>query len=422
MWISCELFQGIGFPIFANMNPKLIEIKDFTYELPDEKVAYYPLAERDQSKLLVYKAGKISEDIFTNAASLLPTETLLVFNNTKVVEARLKLQKDTGTTIEIFCLEPIHLDITNAMQAKRSTQWKCFVGGAKKWKSSFLIKKLNGYELNATMIEKLSDAFIIQFIWNADKTFAEVLHEAGAIPLPPYIKRDASKEDETRYQTVYAKHEGSVAAPTAGLHFSEKVLNEIAAKNIQTTNVTLHVGAGTFKPVSADKIEDHEMHAEYIDVTTETIQTVLNSLDKNIVCVGTTSMRTIESLYWLGTLVYNDANITSESLTVSQWLPYEVEKEKPPVENALTALLNWIEKNNSERIITKTSIIIAPGYEFKIVKGLFTNFHQPQSTLLLLVAAFIGADWKNVYDYALKNNFRFLSYGDGSLLWRNDHH
>jgi S-adenosylmethionine:tRNA ribosyltransferase-isomerase len=304
------------------------------------------------------------------------------------------------------------------MQAKHKAKWKCFVGGAKKWKSSPLIKEVNSYQLQATLIERLADAFIIQFDWNSDQTFAEILHDAGAIPLPPYIKREASKEDETRYQTVYAKHEGSVAAPTAGLHFSDKVLKEIEAKDIQTTNVTLHVGAGTFKPVSAEKIEDHEMHAEYIDVTAETIQLILASLQKKIVCVGTTSMRTIESLYWLGVIANNNSDIKPEELFVTQWMPYEADSNIVAVEESLSALLNWMKKNNLERIITKTSIIIAPGYEFKIVKGLFTNFHQPQSTLLLLVAAFIGEDWKKVYNYALENNFRFLSYGDGSLLWR----
>lgn len=401
------------------MDPRKLQIKDFTYELPEEKIAFHPLARRDESKLLIYKDELITESKFSNVADQIPSDSLLIFNNTKVVEARLKFQKETGTTIEIFCLEPIYADITTAMQAKKTARWKCFVGGAKKWKTSPLIKRVRSYELHATLIEKTADAFIIQFDWNNDLAFAEVLHDAGAIPLPPYIKREVSKEDEARYQTVYAKHEGSVAAPTAGLHFSENVLREISEKNIAATNVTLHVGAGTFKPVSADKIEDHEMHAEFMDVSKETIELILSSLEKNIICVGTTSMRTIESLYWLGALVYNNPQISQEALTVSQWLPYENNASILP-EHALTCLLDWMKQNAADRILSKTSIIIAPGYTFRIVKGLFTNFHQPQSTLLLLVAAFIGDDWKKVYAYALQNNFRFLSYGDGSLLWRKE--
>ena len=414
-------------------NPRNISIQDYTYSLPEEKIAKYPLAKRDDSKLLVFNKGKITEDIYKNIANQLPEDSLLIFNNTKVVEARLLFQKSTGGVIEIFCLEPHeqYADITTAMLQKEKVLWNCLVGGASKWKSGQVLEKrtqLDGKEiiLSANYIEKRTGSFIIELSWTPTHlSFAEVLHFAGAIPLPPYIKREVEEADHERYQTVYAEFDGSVAAPTAGLHFTDSIFESLKKKNIQKDFVTLHVGAGTFKPVKSETMEEHDMHAEWIDVSKETIQNILNNLDKDIIAVGTTSLRTIESLYWMGvkkTIVYRRQSTedSEDSLFLSQWEAYELANEEIPLKVALQSLLNWMNENKMERLVTKTQILIAPGYDFKIIKGLITNFHQPQSTLLLLVAALIGEDWKNVYNYALQNDFRFLSYGDGSLLWRNE--
>lgn len=407
-------------------DPRSISILDYSYHLPDNKIAYHPLAERDASKLLVYKEGTIATDSYRNIASHIPKNSLLVFNNTKVIEARLLFKKTTGGVIEIFCLEPHeqYPDITTAMLQKEKVWWKCLVGGASKWKrGQVLEKKIKDVVLYATCIEKNNHTFIIELSWSPTTlSFAEVLHHAGAIPLPPYIKRAAEEEDKDRYQTIYAGTHGSVAAPTAGLHFTERIFRDLNEKNIHTDFVTLHVGAGTFKPVSAAKMEDHDMHAEWIDVSRNTIETLLNHPDQDIIPVGTTSLRTIESLYWLG-VKYEVGNTkyggASENLEMlKQWDAYELAKENTPVKKSLESLLQWLDKNKLDRLVTKTQILIAPGYEFKIAKGLITNFHQPQSTLLLLVAAFIGKDWRKVYDHALQNDFRFLSYGDGCLLWR----
>jgi S-adenosylmethionine:tRNA ribosyltransferase-isomerase len=413
-------------------NPKNISIHDFTYSLPEERIAKYPLAERDASKLLIYKEGEIAEDSYRNITNHIPENSLLIFNNTKVVEARLLFQKPTGGVIEIFCLEPHeqYADITTAMLQKGKVLWQCLVGGVSKWKAGQLLEKKikQGNKeiiLTANYIEKRNDTFIIELIWSpAELSFAEVLHYAGAIPLPPYIKRAVEESDTERYQTVYAHFDGSVAAPTAGLHFTETIFQNLKEKNIPTDFVTLHVGAGTFKPVKADTMQEHEMHAEFIDVSRTTIENILGKLDNNIIAVGTTSLRTIESLYWLGvkeSLVRNQ-ELEAEpygQLSLSQWEAYELRENNISAKGALQALLNWMKKNKLERLVAKTQILIAPGYEFKIVKGLITNFHQPQSTLLLLVAALIGDDWRKVYNYALKNDFRFLSYGDGSLLWNS---
>jgi S-adenosylmethionine:tRNA ribosyltransferase-isomerase len=406
------------------MHPKEISIAEFNYELPEYKIAFFPLAKRDESKLLIYKNGCITDDVFANAVNHLPADSIVVFNNTKVVEARLLFEKETGSIIEIFCLEPAaSMDITVAMQQTKTATWKCYVGGARKWKSPVIIKQVynsnESYQLEAEIVERTNDAFIIKFTWrNANKTFAEVLHDAGAIPLPPYIKRKAEQTDTERYQTVYAKHEGSVAAPTAGLHFTDELLDKLKQKQIKQLAVTLHVGAGTFKPVSAEKMEGHQMHAEFIDVDLNTIISLRDSLQKNVIAVGTTSVRTLESLYWLGTMIFNDPTISGENLFVDQWIAYENSSTITSSES-LDHLINWLEKNHKKRLITKTSIIIAPGYTFRIVNALFTNFHQPQSSLLLLVAALIGDNWKSIYKHALNNNYRFLSYGDGSLLWGN---
>ena len=403
------------------MHPKYLSIKDFTYYLPEEKIAFHPLAERDSSKLLIYKNGSISESTYKNIADFIPENSLLIFNNTKVVEARLLFQKPSGGVIEIFCLEPHeqYADTTVAMLQKRKVLWKCLIGGASKWKhGQVLEKKINEVILQCRFVEKRTDDFIVELSWNNDLSFAEVLHQTGAIPLPPYIKRKVESEDSERYQTVYAKYDGSVAAPTAGLHFTPAVFENLKEKNIQPEFVTLHVGAGTFKPVKAEIMENHEMHAEFIEVIKETIVHLINNLDKIIIAVGTTSLRTIESLYWLGVLSL-ESRVHSSEFGVTQWTPYENKREDINSKDSLISLLNWMERNNLDKLITKTQIIIAPGYKPKIVKGLITNFHQPQSTLLLLVAALIGEDWKKVYNYALQNNFRFLSYGDGSLLYFN---
>jgi S-adenosylmethionine:tRNA ribosyltransferase-isomerase len=423
------------------MQPKNISIKDYSYALPEEKIARYPLAERDASKLLIYKEGEITEDIYRNIDTHLPQKSLLIFNNTKVVEARLLFQKSSGGIIEIFCLEPHeqYPDITTAMSQQGTLLWKCLVGGASKWKRGEVLEKKivtqnDEIVLHASYKEKRTDHFIIKLSWAPGKlTFAELLHSAGAIPLPPYIKREVETTDAERYQTIYAHHDGSVAAPTAGLHFSENIFEKLKKKNIQTDFVTLHVGAGTFKPVKSETIGEHEMHAEFIDVSIATIENIFQNLDNTIVTVGTTSLRTIESLYWMGVKLANDnkqwaigngqyaMGNEQETISLDQWEVYELVQDISP-SIALQTLLNWMKKNQMERLVTKTQIIIVPGYKARIVKGLITNFHQPGSTLLLLVAALIGDDpiaigWRKVYDYALQNDFRFLSYGDGSLLW-----
>jgi len=412
-------------------DPKKISIQDYTYLLPEERIANYPLKERDASKLLVYNDGVIKEDSYKNIAAYIPEDSLLLFNNTKVVEARLLFQKPSGGIIEVFCLEPHeqYPDITTAMLQKEKVWWNCLVGGASKWKpGQVLEKRIRTAEkeilLTASYIEKKTGSFTIELSWSPSSlSFAEVLHHFGAIPLPPYIKRAVEESDKDRYQTVYAHFEGSVAAPTAGLHFTERVFIELEKKNIKKDFVTLHVGAGTFKPVKSDIMEEHEMHAEWMDVSRKTIHNLLDSLDQNIIVVGTTSLRTIESLYWLG--VKSAGN--PDSLQLAQWEPYELANGNVPVKEALHALLQWMNHNKLDRLVTKTQILIAPGYSFKIIDALITNFHQPQSTLLLLVAALIGDNhfaghvgWKKVYDYALNNDFRFLSYGDGSLLWKKD--
>lgn len=426
------------------MHPKDLSIVDFTYDLPASKIASYPLEQRDASKLLVYGAGDISETTYSKLDEVLPSNTLLVHNDTKVVAARLFFEKENGTVIEIFCLEPAstYKDITTAMLAKKQVLWGCLIGGAKKWKEGSLqIKYGNNYTLTATKHTALADSFLIQFEWdNEAQCFAEVLEAAGNIPLPPYFNRAVEENDKERYQTVYAAAEGSVAAPTAGLHFTPALFDRLAAKKITKEFVTLHIGAGTFKPVKAARMEEHEMHAEYIDVQKSFIELLRDNFTerdqnanqyanaKKIIAVGTTSLRTLESLYWMGAKIIaannasnsnKQANPSIENISVVQWDPYELmpQNELPSTAVALTALSNWLEQNNLSRLITKTQIIIAPGYRFKIIDGLITNFHQPQSTLLLLVAAITNGNWKPMYHYALENNFRFLSYGDGCLIW-----
>ncbi len=410
--------------------PKQLQIKDFDYDLADEKIAKHPLAERDASKLLIYKDGAIKADNFTHLANYLPENALIIFNNTKVVEARLLFKKATGTTIEIFCLEPAgnYADITTAMLQQKKVLWKCLAGNAKKWKDEILVKKIlhNGkeIELSVKKISRQGENFIIEFSWNNEQlSFAEVLHIAGVIPLPPYMHRDADDEDKRRYQTVYAKQDGSVAAPTAGLHFTNHVFEKLSAKNIERDFVTLHVGAGTFKPVKTETIELHEMHSEFFEVSAELIEKLIHQSTQNIIAVGTTSLRTLESLYWMGvkisqrSTVNGQQGITVDDITIHQWDAYELNDENISLEDALHALLEWMKANKHDKLIAKTQIIIAPPYKLKVANVLITNFHQPKSTLLLLVAAVIGNDWKKVYDYALNNNFRFLSYGDSCLFF-----
>jgi len=404
-------------------DPRTLRIKDFTYSLPEGRIAKYPLAERDASKLLIYKDGNILEDTYKNIADHIPSNSLLVLNDTKVVEARLLFQKPTGGVIEIFCLEPHqqYPDITTAMLQHEKVLWHCLIGGASKWKHGQTLEKKiihNSKELvlQAQYIEKLTDSFIVELFWNdRSLSFAEVLHLFGAIPLPPYIKREVEQSDSERYQTVYAHYEGSVAAPTAGLHFTERVFEKLKEKKIEKDFATLHVGAGTFKPVKSETMQEHEMHAEYFTVSKALIQNLINHLDKNIVAVGTTSLRTLESLYWLGLSMVNG----EWSNEITQWEVYDHNEKNISAKDALNNLIKQMDDKGMGNLTARTQIIIAPGYQFKIVNGLVTNFHQPQSTLLLLVSAFIGEDWRKIYQYALKNNFRFLSYGDGSLLWRS---
>ncbi len=402
------------------MNPRDISIDDFTYELPEEKIATHPLPERDQSKLLIYKNEKISEDIYKNIAEHIAENSLLIFNNTKVIQARVLFKKETGGAIEIFCLEPYGKnEYTTTMSKTSSVKWKCMVGGAGKWKSGLLEKKIliNNIEiiLKAELKLKLTDAYMVEFNWQPSHfTFAEIIEQAGEIPLPPYIKRNIEEDDKVRYQTIYAQHKGSVAAPTAGLHFTENVFSSLKNKNIQHDFVTLHVGAGTFKPVKAHKMEAHEMHAEWINVSISTIENILRS--EKVIAVGTTSLRTIESLYWMGARVYEKSNCDLDELEIKQWDTYENTHQSVDKTKALNALIIWMKKNELETIFTRTQILIVPGYTFRIANGLVTNFHQPKSTLLLLVAAATNNKWKDIYDYALNNNFRFLSYGDGCLI------
>ncbi|MBC5773795.1 S-adenosylmethionine:tRNA ribosyltransferase-isomerase [Pontibacter sp. KCTC 32443] len=401
-------------------DPKKLAIKDFVYELPDERIAKFPLPERDQSKLLYYKSGAITDYTFTDLPELLPANTLLVFNDTKVVQARLLFQKETGGIVEIFCLEPVkpHAEVQLAMQQTESCTWKCLVGNNKRWKSGKLYLYFEDGKLTAEREAQQDGHFLINFAWEpANLTFAEVLERCGKLPLPPYLNRDLTPDDRTRYQTIYANQEGAVAAPTAGLHFTDRVMESIKAKGIATAYLTLHVGAGTFKPVKANVMEEHEMHAEQLYLTKAFILQLLAQAEQNkpVIPVGTTSMRSLESLYWLGVRVLQQPNLPQEQLHITQWLAYESINLPGPSE-ALMALLQYMDKYKTDHLHASTQIIIAPGYTFRICKGLVTNFHQPESTLLLLVSALIGENWRNVYQHAMDNNYRFLSYGDSSLL------
>jgi S-adenosylmethionine:tRNA ribosyltransferase-isomerase len=401
-----------------------IFIRDFDYNLPHEKIAEHPLEKRDESKLLIYRDENISEDKFTNLGTYLSTNSSLVLNNTRVIEARIMFQKRTGGIVEIFCLEPADNKAhAIALTNQEKIRWNCLIGGASKWKHGDILKKeliIEGTNviLSAKYIDKKEDYFIIEFSWEPSFHFAEILHAAGLIPLPPYIKRIPTKEDWERYQTVFAKNEGSVAAPTAALHFTDEVFKALSEKNISTNYITLHVGAGTFKPVKTETIAEHSMHAEQFEVSIETLKNLVKS--KEIVAVGTTSLRTLESLYWIGIKIINGLIKDTNEIILEQWEPYKLENKNLSYQESLRAIIEFLLQKKSSNLFCQTSLIIVPGYKFYSAKALITNFHQPRSTLLLLVAAFIGKDWKKVYDYALKNDFRFLSYGDSSLLWRKD--
>jgi S-adenosylmethionine:tRNA ribosyltransferase-isomerase len=396
-------------------------LRDFDYNLPQAFIADFPLVERHSSKLLIYQKGSIKDDLFFHLSSYLPQCSTLILNNTRVIEARIFFKKATGGIIEIFCLEPFNShDVSAAMFQTQKIQWKCFIGGASKWAPKELLLKTvfiqnAPVEFKATYIEKRPDHFIIEFTWNTHHTFAEVLHAAGAIPLPPYIKRKAIEKDAITYQTIFAEKKGSVAAPTAALHFTSPVFKSLGEKKICTSYVTLHVGAGTFKPVKTENIAGHQMHAESFSVSAITVNEILNA--ETIVAAGTTSLRTLESLYWLGVKLIKNKIFYDE---LQQWEAYDLEHSAIGYKESLQALLHYMQEIKKDELFCRTSLLIVPGYQFKSANALITNFHQPRSTLLLLVAAFIGNDWKKVYDHALKNNYRFLSYGDSSLLWRKN--
>jgi S-adenosylmethionine:tRNA ribosyltransferase-isomerase len=401
--------------------PHKIKIEEYNYPLPDERIAKFPLKQRHLSKLLYLNQNTISEKSFNQIPDLLPGNSLLIYNETKVIQARLLFKKPTGASIEIFCLEPVEPtnDFQLAFQQKPPVVWKCLVGNAKRWKSGELESKVtvNGKPvlLKATKVEQLSDSFLISFSWEpANILFSDILEASGMIPLPPYLHREPVDSDKERYQTVYARLDGSVAAPTAGLHFTDKILSSLAEKGMVTEKVTLHVGAGTFKPVSSETISEHEMHAEKVIVKKETLQNLLNHTGKPVIPVGTTSMRTIESLFWMALKIHLGKTTSFE---VNQWDPYELETPKGfNIKTALSLLIDTLNQNNLEQLKGETRLMIAPGYKFKLATGLITNFHQPKSTLLLLVSALIGEKWKEAYDFALNNNFRFLSYGDSCLF------
>ena len=406
------------------MDTRHIRIRDFSYDLPDSRIAKYPLPERDKSRLLVYEHGNISQDTFTQLPHYLPKDALMVFNNTRVIRARLHFNKQTGARIEIFLLEPdFPSDYEQNFSSKHACSCLCLVGGLKKFNVSTLTKRIevNGesVEIEAAYKEPVGTSHRIRFQWTGQATWAEILEAMGELPIPPYLNRDAEESDLRTYQTVYGKVKGSVAAPTAGLHFTDRVLAEIHNLGIEREEVTLHVGAGTFRPVKSEEIGEHDMHTEHIAVKRDTIQRLLKH-GCQAIAVGTTSVRTLESLYYMGVkaLGLDSGEETGDAmeLGVPQWMPYGCSPDSPSTEQALKSLLDYMDRHELDVLHSCTQIIIAPGYRYRIVKMMVTNFHQPQSTLLLLVSAFVGEDWRKIYDYALANDFRFLSYGDSSLL------
>mgnify|MGYP000077529609 CR=1 FL=1 len=404
-------------------DPKHIRISEFNYPLQDERIAKFPLPVRDQSKLLLYRHGEVTEDIFTSLPDYLPANSLMIFNNTKVIQARLHFHKETGALIEVFCLEPIQPnDYALNFQQTEHAAWLCMIGNLKKWKEGALKREITvkGKPLTLTAERGAchGTSHWVDFRWNNPEiTFADILEVFGELPIPPYLNRETQESDKETYQTVYSKIKGSVAAPTAGLHFTPRVLDALREKGVALEELTLHVGAGTFKPVKSEEIEGHEMHTEYISVNRSTLEKLVAHEGKAI-AVGTTSVRTLESLYHIGVTLLHNPNATEEDLHVKQWQPYEtaLETAATPAVDALQAIIAYLDRHHMETLHSSTQIIIAPGYEYRIVKAMVTNFHQPQSTLLLLVSAFLHGDWRKIYDYALAHDFRFLSYGDSSLL------
>lgn len=422
------------------MDTKHIKISDYNYDLPDERIAKFPIAQRDHSKLLVYKHGEVSDDVFHHLPTYLPQGALMIFNNTKVIQARLHFRKETGALIEVFLMEPAEpTDYELMFQTTGHCSWLCMIGNLKKWKEGSLKRdfEIKGNKLTLSATMRRGDTlgseaqemvakgggtnYWVDFDWDNDKvSFAEILEAVGELPIPPYLNRKTEESDKTTYQTVYSKIKGSVAAPTAGLHFTDAVLKDLDAHGIDREEVTLHVGAGTFKPVKSLEIEDHQMHTEYIVVHRRSLEKLIKH-ECRVIAVGTTSVRTIESLYYMGVHLLKHPEANEEDLHVNQWDPYELSEDGNLVDGitpmqAIQAIIDYLDRNGLEALHSSTQIIIAPGYQYKIVKMLVTNFHQPQSTLLLLVSAFLKGDWKKVYDYALSHDFRFLSYGDSSLL------
>lgn len=399
-------------------HPSSIYIKDFSYELPPEKIAAYPLPERDAAKLLVFRDGRMQESVFRHLDDFLDPDTLLVFNNARVIPARLHFFNAKQKAIELFCLEPAgNRELSQALAERGNVRWHCLVGNLRQWKEEALQLSSDGIVLQASLVERTANYVVVDFSWEpADLCFAEALQAAGQMPIPPYLNRESEKTDALRYQTVYAEKEGSVAAPTAGLHFTDHVFKKLGQKHIQWLTLTLHVGAGTFKPVKSETMQGHDMHAEWMEAGLDALDALIAADRKKIIAVGTTSLRTLESLYWMGAKALLNPAASLTELEVAQWEAYDFKGKAPELNVSLEALRSWMCARNLPAIICRTQILIAPPYELKVARGIVTNFHQPGSTLLLLISAIVGPQWKNIYDYALSHDFRFLSYGDSSLL------
>ena len=399
-----------------------INLDNYDYDLPEEKIAQYPLKERDDSRLLLYDGKTISSSNFSDIDKYISPGSLLVFNNTRVIRARLLFNKESGANIEVLCLEPLSpADYETSLGSKEQVEWKCIIGNLKKWKTGLICLDFDfNFDKNRLCAEKINpegNAWRIRFTWdNPEISFSEVIEATGHIPLPPYINREDEPDDIYRYQTIYSSIRGSVAAPTAGLHFTENTFKKLSTKGIRHTELTLHVGAGTFQPVKSRNISDHEMHCEQFFLSRKTLRMLIENRDP-LIAVGTTSVRTIESLYWLGIKASGNSKALNDGLAIGQWEPYNNDTAISP-EASLTALYDLMVKKEQEVISASTKLIIVPGYKFRMTDGIITNFHQPRSTLLLLISAWAGPDWKNIYNYALENDFRFLSYGDSSFLCR----
>ncbi len=399
-------------------HPSKISIKDYTYQLPSEKIANFPLEKREDSKLLIYQNASITESRFDQIEKILPQNSVLIFNNTKVVTARLYFETAQKHQIEVFCLSPANgIEPSTAMQMQGNLHYLCLVGNLKKWKEETLTSVKNDIKLQVKIIRKNEADFELAFSWSPENLhFSEILSVFGELPIPPYLNRKSNALDAERYQTVYAAQKGSVAAPTAGLHFTPSLLKKIQSKGINAIQLTLHVSAGTFKPVKSAQMDGHTMHAEWMNLSLESITLILEVINKTIICVGTTSLRALESLYWMGLKVFYQPTLKIADIRIKQWDVYDLKLKEISTQESLTALIKWMKKNKLDHLCCETQILIAPPYKLKLAKGILTNFHQPESTLLLLVAAIVGDEWKSIYNYALQNEFRFLSYGDASLL------